>query len=356
MHTSRTLVPCALLLACLLATVAVPAKAPADTLASKQAQANRIQSQVDSLSERAAAAAELYNRAKIRCASISAKVRVVEKQVHKLEAHQEKLQTHLNTRAAELYRDGPFNFLNVLLGVRSLDDLEATARIMTTLNEQDAATVSQLKVAKAQAQAERQVLVAEQDQARQQQIAMGQRADEVRGELAQRERMLASVTAEIRALMARQIAQQAAADQARTMATLLRQRDPSQGGITLGGTPPSSKAAGAVYWAERELGKPYVWAASGPDSFDCSGLMCWAYDHVGITLNHYSGDQINEGKHVDRSDLQPGDLVFFGSPIHHVGMYVGGGCFIEAPYTGVTVRISELSSRGDFAGACRPAD
>ena len=83
--------------------------------------------------------------------------------------------------------------------------------------------------------------------------------------------------------------------------------------------------------------------------------MVWAYKHVGINLNNYSGDQINEGAPVSRSHLQPGDLVFFGSPIHHVGMYVGGGCFIEAPYTGVDVRISRMSSRDDFAGACRPS-
>jgi cell wall-associated NlpC family hydrolase len=84
--------------------------------------------------------------------------------------------------------------------------------------------------------------------------------------------------------------------------------------------------------------------------------MLFAYAKVGITLSHYSGSQINEGAHVSRSDLRPGDLVFFGSPIHHVGMYVGGGDFIEAPYTGSNVRITELSSRGDYAGACRPAD
>jgi cell wall-associated NlpC family hydrolase len=82
--------------------------------------------------------------------------------------------------------------------------------------------------------------------------------------------------------------------------------------------------------------------------------MKWAYGHVGIDLPHYSGAQINVGARVSKSNLQPGDLVFFGSPIHHVGMYIGGGDFIEAPYTGVDVRISTLADRGDYAGACRP--
>jgi cell wall-associated NlpC family hydrolase len=109
-----------------------------------------------------------------------------------------------------------------------------------------------------------------------------------------------------------------------------------------------------VWWAEQALGKPYEWAASGPDSFDCSGLTMWAYDHVGVSLPHSSAEQIGSGTRVSRSNLQPGDLVFFGSPIHHVGMYVGGGDFIEAPHTGAVVRISSLSNRSDYAGACRP--
>ncbi len=73
------------------------------------------------------------------------------------------------------------------------------------------------------------------------------------------------------------------------------------------------------------LGAPYVWAAAGPSSFDCSGLTMWCYRQIGISLPHSSRAQINVGQRVSRANLQPGDLVFFGSPIHHVGMYVGGG-------------------------------
>jgi cell wall-associated NlpC family hydrolase len=125
--------------------------------------------------------------------------------------------------------------------------------------------------------------------------------------------------------------------------------------MDLGGNPPtSSKGAAAVWWAGKALGRPYVWAATGPNAFDCSGLTMWAYSHVGISLPHYSRAQYNSGPHVGRSHLKPGDLVFFGSPIHHVGMYIGGGQFIEAPHSGADVRISNLGNRGDYAGACRP--
>lgn len=106
--------------------------------------------------------------------------------------------------------------------------------------------------------------------------------------------------------------------------------------------------------AATKLGSPYVWAAAGPDSFDCSGLVVWAYAQVGKSgLPHYTGDLFDLGKKVDKSDLQAGDLVYFGSSLHHMGIYVGGGLFLHAPSTGDVVKISKLSDRSDFAGANR---
>ena len=355
MHMSRSRLPLVFVLS-LLVFLGVAAPAFADSLAVKRAEADRVQAQVAALNDKAEIASERYNAAKTRYESLSAKVATTERQIAKLRKHQHTLQSHLDTRANDMYRQGPLGFISVLLSVNTFEEFDTTIRVLTSLNEQDAATVSQLKAAKADAERARATLVAARTQAGRQKLAMAANAEAVRTQLAARKHLLASLTAEIQTLVARRIAEQRAAEQARTMALLLRQRSVSQGGIILGGNPPtSSKALAAVYWAEKEMGKPYVWAAAGPNSFDCSGLMVWAYDHVGIHLNHYSGDQINAGQRVSRSNLEPGDLVFFGSPIHHVGMYVGGGDFIEAPYTGTDVRISRLSSRGDFAGACRPS-
>ena len=89
-------------------------------------------------------------------------------------------------------------------------------------------------------------------------------------------------------------------------------------------------------------GDPYVWGAAGPSQFDCSGLVVWAYAQEGITLPHYTGWLWNSGVHVARSDLEPGDLVFFGADISHVGIYVGSGRFIDAPHTGSVVSISTM--------------
>ncbi|HVT21852.1 MAG TPA: NlpC/P60 family protein [Mycobacteriales bacterium] len=121
----------------------------------------------------------------------------------------------------------------------------------------------------------------------------------------------------------------------------------------------SGGAQVAVEWAYREIGKPYVWAAAGPNSFDCSGLTQYVWGKAGVYLGHYTGDQWNRGVHVSRDQLQPGDLVFFAyntsdpSSIHHVGIYVGGGMMIDAPYTGAYVR-KEPAFRGDYIGAVRP--
>jgi cell wall-associated NlpC family hydrolase len=103
-----------------------------------------------------------------------------------------------------------------------------------------------------------------------------------------------------------------------------------------------------------KLGSPYVWAAAGPSSFDCSGLVVWAYAKVGKPgLPHYTGALIGEGTKVSRSELRSGDLVYFGAGLHHMGIYLGDGKFLHAPQTGDVVKISKMSDRSDFAGANR---
>jgi cell wall-associated NlpC family hydrolase len=115
------------------------------------------------------------------------------------------------------------------------------------------------------------------------------------------------------------------------------------------------KAAEATKWALTQQLKPYVWGAAGPNSYDCSGLVMWAYQKVGISLPHYTGDQWTAGTHVSRKDMRPGDLVFFYSDLHHMGIYIGGGMMVHAPRTGDVVRVVPLGNR-PFAGAVRIAD
>ena len=113
----------------------------------------------------------------------------------------------------------------------------------------------------------------------------------------------------------------------------------------------------ALRVAKDQLGKPYVWGASGPDSFDCSGLTMFAYGKAGVSLPHYTGDQWNAGRHVSQGQLVPGDLVFFGQDLGHMGMYIGGNQFIHAPHSGDVVKISSLTGyyADNYAGAVRIA-
>jgi cell wall-associated NlpC family hydrolase len=115
----------------------------------------------------------------------------------------------------------------------------------------------------------------------------------------------------------------------------------------------SGSGGAAVQFALAQVGKPYAWGGSGPDSYDCSGLTSAAWAAAGVSLPHNSGMQYSATTRVSRDALQPGDLMFFGSPIHHVAMYMGNGQMVEAPRSGLTVRVVS-TDRSDYVGAGRP--
>ncbi|WP_460956256.1 C40 family peptidase [Parasphingorhabdus pacifica] len=102
----------------------------------------------------------------------------------------------------------------------------------------------------------------------------------------------------------------------------------------------SGTAAQAVQAALGKRGSPYVYGAKGPSSFDCSGLVYWAYQQVGVSVGGSTKTQVTEGKSVSPSQLKPGDLIFYGSPVYHVSMYIGGGKAVHAPTTGDVVKVA----------------
>ncbi|MBS2962283.1 C40 family peptidase [Actinocrinis puniceicyclus] len=126
----------------------------------------------------------------------------------------------------------------------------------------------------------------------------------------------------------------------------------------------SDVAVRAIAFAYDRLGTPYLWGGTGTvaehGEFDCSGLTQAAYASVGVKIPRVAADQWYAGPHVPRSQLQPGDLVFFASnlsdptTIHHVGIYVGGGAMIDAPHTGATIRFDSIDGFGGYIGAARP--
>ncbi|MFF1339974.1 NlpC/P60 family protein [Streptomyces sp. NPDC058290] len=162
----------------------------------------------------------------------------------------------------------------------------------------------------------------------------------VEGKLATAKRLLAKLTAEERAAYEAQSAGAAPAGPRAATAPA-----PVADG---------TRAARAVAFAYGAIGKPYVWGATGPGSFDCSGLTQAAWRSAGVSLPRTTYTQINAGQRVSRDQLAPGDLVFFYSGVTHVGLYIGNGQMVHAPRPGSTVRVAPIDSM-PWAGASRPA-
>jgi cell wall-associated NlpC family hydrolase len=137
-------------------------------------------------------------------------------------------------------------------------------------------------------------------------------------------------------------------------------REARAGSANLASGASVSQGEAAANWAMSQLGKPYQWGAAGPDTYDCSGLAMQAWARAGVHLGHFTGVQWGSGPHVPLNQLHRGDLLFYASntadpaTIHHVGIYIGKGMMVNAPYTGAPVRIDSMYG-GGLIGATRPA-
>ncbi|MDG4762952.1 NlpC/P60 family protein [Solwaraspora sp. WMMD406] len=147
-------------------------------------------------------------------------------------------------------------------------------------------------------------------------------------------------------LAAKRKAIDAEIDRLEQMRTAAYRTASTSGGSGASGPCPAVSVGGAAGTAVRtacaQLGKPYVWGATGPNAFDCSGLTQYAWAQAGVRLTHYTGAQWNEGRSISRSEARPGDLVFFFSDLHHVGLYIGNGLMVHAPRAGQPVQMENI--------------
>jgi cell wall-associated NlpC family hydrolase len=326
-------------------TLLVATPALASPIGDKRAQAVAIKAQIDDLNTKFDVADEDFNQAQIAYTAVHSRVLKLSADVKRINATTGVLQTSLDARADSMYRSGPLGVLDVLLGAASFDDFAATWDFLTQQNQQEADSVAQLKVLKVQKVAAETSLTVAQTQAKTYYDTMAARRATALAAQNKAQSLLKGVESEIAALDA--------ADRARRASDA---RAAGGGGGGTGwnwGNPARAPRSGVVAIALKYLGCPYQWAASGPNRFDCSGFTMFVYAQVGVSLPHSSRAQIGCGQRVSQANLQPGDLVFFGSPIHHVGIYIGGGRMIHAPHTGDVVSIDPVF-RSDYAGACRP--
>ncbi len=325
------------LLALSLAPVTGAGAEPPISPAAARRELTRLNAQVDE-------AVETYNEARIELAAARRRAAAVQARVGRADARVRAAQRRMGGFISAAYQTG---------GMDSFVTLMTTANPQTFLDQATALD----QIARDQADQLRELRAA----ARQLKTEQEAAHDAVEAQRAV-ERRLAATKRDVEAKLARQqrlldIAEDRAARDARAAreAALARQQRASRAAAPTGRSysgPASGRAKIAVAEAYRQLGKPYRWGAAGPDSFDCSGLTMWVWAKAGVSLPHSSRMQINHGRRVSRSELQPGDLVFYGHPIHHVGIYVGGGQYIAAPHTGAVVSFRNVD-RGDYAGATR---
>jgi cell wall-associated NlpC family hydrolase len=270
-------------------------------------------------------------------------------------------QTALNERARSAYIAGPGYYVSGFIGAGDPADTLARVPLQRAILDDDLALVDRVDRAKARLDDTRARLSAR--LVEQAQAAAGLDAKRVQAERLAEEigGELRSMDRRVRALMERQRRR----DEARQRASFASFMDAARAkdlAATRNGRA-SAAALHAVRVALAQLGAPYRWGAEGPGEFDCSGLTSFAYANAGVTIPRVSRAQFAAYagvRPVDRMQLVAGDLVFFAdnprdtSTIHHVGMYVGRGLMVEAPYTGAVVRTSSIW-RSSYAGAVRPA-
>jgi cell wall-associated NlpC family hydrolase len=270
--------------------------------------------------------------------------------VQRAEATSERVAKRLAEAAREAYKDQGSQ-LGLLLSSSSFSDLSDRVYFLDNVAQQqeDIATRADVAAEEAsRAAAQVQQVVAQQRQLLQR--LNSQRA-EIEAGIAEQQDLIESLEDELqREIERRQEAAAAAAAAAAAPA-------PQAPATNANPNPPpvsGSGASAAIAAAESVLGTPYVYGGASPQSgFDCSGHTMWAWAHAGVSLPHSSQMQYASLPHVDKADLQPGDLVFFYSPIHHVGLYVGGGMMIDAPHTGTVVQRRAIYWE-NYVGAARP--
>jgi peptidoglycan DL-endopeptidase CwlO len=282
---------------------------PQPSLATLVAQAKQLSNEVDSLGQQ-------YDGLQIQLAHAKSEVKVANLAAKRAEAAMAGSQQAVAQLAAMGYMNGgmdpslqiltsgnPESFLGQASTMQQLDN-EAGMRLSTLQREQLAAT-------RAQVTAKEEIASANQIQA------------EINGKVKSIKSKLAVLNSS-----------------AMTQAMAVFNQTGSYPNVVL----PEATNVGttALRAALTQRGKPYVWGAAGPDSYDCSGLVEWAFAQEGISLPHYTGSQWDSGMHVSRADLEPGDLVFFFSDISHVGLYIGNGLMVDAPSAGQDVQVQPV--------------
>jgi cell wall-associated NlpC family hydrolase len=353
----------------------------------QRAEVARIQSQLDSYGMQVEVAAEAYNGARWELGQVNDRIADNRTQTVATSKRLAASRAALASRLRNLYATPEPSLIEVLLNSGSITAASDQLDLLDRVGQQDAEVVGGLREHKARLAELRQQLDEDRETAVEAVEAREREKARIERLLEQRQAVLDSASDELRGLIAaeeRRRAQEAAAQ-----AELARQRQAAEAAAA--GNPgsatsaPSSEPAApsapspsnpapaaepeapstalpsasgnarAAQIAMTQLGVPYVWGGASPSQgFDCSGLASWAYAQIGKSVPHFTGAIWNAFPRVPSDQLEPGDMVFFRPDLGHMGIYIGGGQYVNAPQTGDVVKVSSLAGRSDYQGAVRP--
>jgi cell wall-associated NlpC family hydrolase len=317
-------------------TVLTATAAAAVALTSQAAHADpkptktEVKAKVDKLYDEAEQANEKYTGAKEQQGKLEKQVSDLQDKVARGQDELNELRDGLGSMASAQYRTGGIDPSIQLFLSSNPDDYLEKASTLDQISAQQAESLSQIQAKQRSLAQERKEAQGKVNDLADTRKELGKKKKEVQGKLADAQKLLNTLTAAERASLT--------ADDARA----------NRGAgdrVDLGASVPASQRAGAAFAAAQGvLGSPYVYGASGPGSFDCSGLTSWAYAQAGVSIPRTSEAQANAGPHLGMSQLKQGDLVIFYGDAHHVGLYAGNGMVLHAPKPGAQVRYESINN------------
>ncbi|MFE1087934.1 NlpC/P60 family protein [Streptomyces sp. WA1-19] len=318
-------------------TVLTATAAAAVALTSQTAHADpkpskaEVKAKVDKLYEEAEKASEKYNGAKEKQDKLEGQIGNLQDKVARGQEELNELRQALGSAASAQYRTGGIDPSLQLFLSADPDDYLDKASALDQLSSKQAEGVKKIQAKQRDLAQQRQEAQAKLQDLSDTRKELGDKKKQVQGKLADAQKLLNSLTAAERAEIQQEEerASRSAGDR-----------------VELGdAVPASNRGAAALAAAKSKVGTPYVWGATGPNSFDCSGLTSWAFSQAGYTIPRMSQDQANAGTRIaSQSALKPGDLVIFYSDLHHVGFYAGNGQVLHAPKPGANVRYESINN------------
>jgi peptidoglycan DL-endopeptidase CwlO len=314
---------------------------------------SEVKKKVDKLYQQAETSTQKYNEAKEKTDAQRKKADRSLDEAAERTAKLNDARRTLGNYATAQYRTGGMSETATLLLTEDPQQFFQQSHMLDRMTGRQKEAVTDFEKQRKAAQSKREHATEELASLAASQKALKKNKQEVQDKLAEARKLLSKLTAEEKARLAKiEKRKQEAARKAAERAEEARRKAEKGDGSQSGGSQ-STQVAKVLAYAKAQLGKPYVWGATGPNSFDCSGLTQGAWKAAGISLPRTTWDQVKVGTKVAKSEMKPGDLVFFYDDISHVGIYVGGGQMIHAPKPGADVTYEDVSYM-PYHSAVRP--